>query len=431
VVDWAMSEVEVREFINDVKIAFMMKNPFFYFLLNDMEIIYVDEISEQKDDNGNVIASTPLAVEGTKLFIFKNALGDSCVKAYPISTIKHELIHIALGHCCRGAAIIRYMAVKHNLVLTEDNIEKVRFLINLAMDAKDNYMLKLDGDNVSWGFTGDKMWGMDKVEKCSVEELVEMIFDKPPCKADGFGAGIDILTFADGVGKGKTIQEGDKSLKGLRGKELEDKIKQKVTEAVVKAKMAGVDRGDVLRQFEESILMPKQQAWWLKIRNLMRSQTFKSKITDWRVINRKLPNQIAGSKTIKKPKCACFIDVSGSITPKEYQLFMTEMLLASKECDVTGIFWDGGIQEIRKIQSKKDVGKQVRGGGGTTFKPVLDNFDFNGYDIMVCLTDGEWYDVDSATDTLKKLRNVYKILCTSKRVVEGFDENIKIVMEED
>jgi predicted metal-dependent peptidase len=428
-----MSEQEVRMFLRDVKCAFMMHNPFFYFLLNNLEVVYIDRVSEKRDDKGVVIANTPLAVDGIRLIIYKNALGDSFVKKYPMPTIKHELVHIALGHCFRGVEIMRHTALKHNVLMTAENIEKVRFFVNLAMDAKDNYMLSLDKDDVSWGFNGKGFWSETEIAEDSVEELAEKMFDKiPHTSVLGFGAGVDIQKFVgeESINGGTMIQEGNPNFKNAEGRELEALVKAKVIESITKAKMAGVERGGFLREIDELLLSPKQQAWWMRLRYLMRSQIVRSKITDWRVINRKLPNQIAGVKTIKKPKCACFIDVSGSISENEYRLFMAEMLLISKDADVTGVFWDGGIQEIRKIRCNSDIKKAVVGGGGTTFKPVLENFNFNGYDLMVCLTDGVWYDREEAVKLLSKLYNVYRILCTTGSVVEGFNETIKIEEED-
>jgi len=423
-----MSESKVRVFLSDVKVAFMMSNPFFYFLLNSMEVVYIDDVSEVLDGKGERLASAPVAVEGLKIIFFKNALEDGVVKKFPIPIIKHEMLHVALEHCVRGVDIMRNLITKHNLVPTEDNMGKVHFMVNLAMDAKVNHLLVKDGDSVSWGFTGEGFWSNDDIDMCSVEEMVDKIFDKDVSnRVRGFGAGVDILKFTDEdcVDSGVVIQKSDGSFDGLKGRELLDKLKEKVVECVVKAKLAGVEKGGVLRELDNSILAHKNQQWWLKLRYLMRSQMVKSKISDWRVVNRKLPNQIAGLRLIKKPKCACFVDVSGSVSGKEYGIFVDEMLLASKESDVTAIFWDVGIQEIRKVHSKKDMVRPVRGGGGTVFKIVIESFDMRGYDIMVCLTDGFWFDTESAVEALKKIR-VYKILCSSGQMVKGFDESIEI-----
>ena len=365
------------------------------------------------------------------MYIYKNALTDSVIKSHPVSTVKHEILHIVLEHCIRSVEIQKHLIMKYNLVPIKENMEKVHFFVNLAMDAKDNHMLALDGDNVDWGFTGLNMWKKEEIEKDSVEELVEKIFDpKNKPQAGGFGAGIDILQWGDD-GNGTTIQEGDKSFDGLEGKELLDKLKQKVVESVVKAKLAGVEKGGILRRLEEDIVLPKQQTWWLRLRSLLRSQLIKSKISDWRVVNRKLPNLIAGSRLIKKPKTVCCIDVSGSIGDWEYSMFVKEMLLASKESEVTAVFWDAGIQEIRRVRDSGDMKRSVQGGGGTVFKPVIKKLDTKQYDILICLTDGYWSDTDAASEAIEKLHNIYKILLTTGSKIEGFNETIEVKMGED
>jgi predicted metal-dependent peptidase len=428
-----MSEAEAREFLSDVKMSFMMYNPFFYFMLNAMQVVYVDETSEVRNDKGVLIASTPLAVQGMQMLIFKNAFNkDSCVRLHPLSTTKHEIFHIVLEHCNRGLVIMENLIRQYNLVPTPKNLERIHFFVNLAMDAKDNHLLEIDGDKIDWGFTGKDMWSEEAIAEDSVEELVNKIFsasDKP--NVGGEGTGVDILRFA-GEGeayKGTVIQEGDADLQNLKGKELSDRLKMTVAESIVKAKLSGVGMGNMLRKLEECFLLPKQQEWWLRLRFLMRSQLIKSRISDWRVINRKMPYQIAGVRSIKKPKCVCCIDVSGSITDLEYNLFVAEMLLASKEAEVTAVFWDSGIEDIRSVKGKKDMERSVKGGGGTVFKPVVEGFKFTGYDIMVCLTDGDWYDTEDAEEALMGVRNVHKILCTTHTNVEGFDETIKIKME--
>jgi predicted metal-dependent peptidase len=419
-----LSEEEVRKFVEDVKISFMMNSPFFYFMLNSLKIVYVDEVGEVRDDNGELIANTPVGVMGMTLYVYKNALGDGLFKKYPIPTLKHEILHIALEHSIRGVEIIGRMASKHNLVLTEENLKKVHFMVNIAMDAKVNYLLNLDGVNTSWGVKGDKMWSMKDIEVCSVEELVDKLFESGK-QPDGDGSGgFDILVFSNK--EGKTIQEGDRSFDNLRGKELSDRLKHKVVESVVKAKLAGVGKGDMLRVLEDEFLNPKQAVWWLRMRQLVRSQLIRSKVSDWRCVNRKLPNQIAGSRLIKKPKCACCVDVSGSISDDDYRLFVSEMLLYSKDADVTAIFWDDGIQEIRKIRDKGDMRRGVAGRGGTVFAPVIRGISLRDYDIMICLTDSYWSDIKAASKELLRIRSTSKILVTTGHPIDGFDEMISI-----
>ena len=74
----------------------------------------------------------------------KNAMADGCVKKHPVPTIKHEMMHIALEHCTRGVDIQRRLLSKYDLVPTRENMERVHFLVNLAMDAKVNHLLALE-----------------------------------------------------------------------------------------------------------------------------------------------------------------------------------------------------------------------------------------------------------------------------------------------
>lgn len=107
-----------------------------------------------------------------------------------------------------------------------------------------------------------------------------------------------------------------------------------------------------------------------------------------------------------------FVDVSGSIGPDELGAFMAELvsILQHAEVPVRLITWDASVQEDLYLEHPEDVGEairqrslELRGGGGTDPRCVIEHFDSPAAQDMppltfgVLLTDGlvPWPDAEA------------------------------------
>lgn len=436
---------KARQLLEDVKIALMRSRPFYYFLLNTMRVQYVDDMGMQRYyctqcnffhepdtsigiehsqfASGSVKSS--ICVGGNTIKIYKDFFhNEELVRNAPQIFI-HELFHVVLLHSVRAGEIYETLKMRGSSINRSDLL----FLCNLAMDAKVEFLINKDAIN----YTSNKFreplfaYTTSEIEKESVEELV---LKRLTYSNDMQPIGCDLGEVMAGQSQGQQdkavveLQHGDERI--VQGQDLEDGIKRCIMESLIKTKMSGIGQGAVLRQLEDELLKSRPLPWHILLRNLIKSGIIRYKVTDWGVLNRKLPYLMPGMRTISKPRVKVCIDLSGSITPSEYSLFCKELLAIARIADVEAIFWDDGIRWRRKVRLRADL-KTRYGGGGTRFAPVLTELrtDLRQDDVLVVLTDGYLYDAREVEEMMRRIHSP-TILVTTDRKLNNFDHIIEI-----
>jgi predicted metal-dependent peptidase len=150
------------------------------------------------------------------------------------------------------------------------------------------------------------------------------------------------------------------------------------------------------------------------------------RISTWSRPNRKLPKDLKGKKILSQAKIFIFIDVSGSISKDEFNLFISHVQHLLKLGNSEIVFWDDGVESVHNLRRGERIDKKIdgtMGGGGTYFSKVIDEYKdkTNYYSLNFVLTDGIWLDLQKAEEKLKELKGK-KILLTTNRIVKGFDE---------
>lgn len=328
----------------------------------------------------------------------------------------HEALHIALEH------FLRCRRIKGNPLL-----------YNIAADCVINHLLDQQGLQVPGDAVTPEKLSMlvgepsAEIKRMSAEEIYYLLVnsgvspqvmpDLPVEGQEGQEPGkrepVQIGIFRQG-GEGKVNVGEDSSDE----KEIEEKVRSLVREAVVMGRVigearAGRGRSDLERALN-AVLAPRV-AWERELRMAVREGLGPFVISSWKRVNRRCPALYPGYKRLAYPKVWVVVDVSGSIDSDLLDQFVSELSAISKICKVHGIFFSDGIVHECKV-SPFTFNATVRGGGGTVIAPALKRVlsDCEHRDIVVILTDGRVADEEDEKQLLEQLvRRVNRIIYCS------------------
>lgn len=294
--------------------------------------------------------------------------------------IKHELLHIILGHHSRAG-------------------ENPTALDNIAMDLSINSMLgDIDMDVMYPGKPCKDENGnivepfKDFPQGESYEEYYNRLLDaqkKDKNKKPGEGEG-------DFPGLGKAQENGDtpvsweghKERAGSEGEASELVAKKVLNEAYKACKAMGkLPQG--LQQIIEGRLKAKVN--W---KTQMRRFHGRFHVTGTRYSNKR-PNRrqpelwgvIPGTTNIYSSKLLVVADVSGScFDPEIFKQFMAEV--KKIPCPYTFITCDTAVWDVKKVRKGKNFKfNNPKGGGGTDFTPAFDFAKKYGFEGVIFITD--------------------------------------------
>jgi predicted metal-dependent peptidase len=231
-----------------------------------------------------------------------------------------------------------------------------------------------------------------------------------------------------GEGKDRVpVNEGDKEDKDAEDKgedELEKRWREKLSEVLISAKMAGILPAGWERLINELI---KPEIDWRRLLLTVLTKGIGSKVKrTWSRPSRKLPFVYPGKETLKLNRVLVLIDTSGSIGEKELKKFVSEVYGILKEnAEVVVIPWDATAYDPIYLKSARDIDKLktgLRGGGGTCILPALKMVDskFSNADMIVIFSDWEIFDINNSDvqNLLKKYASRILAFTTYKQPPE-------------
>jgi len=257
---------------------------------------------------------------------------------------------------------------------------------------------------------------------------------------DGGSAGNEELKEGEG-GSEETDYDGsyiiNKGSKEIYGegttpttKEVEDEIKRKLVDAVMRsylmAKMAGSVPGHL--ETELSPLGRSVIDWRQKLRRSLVS-SLGSVVETWHKPNRRI-DDYPGVKRLSLKDVWVLIDVSGSISMDEFKQFMTEVYEIAKQFNakVNIVEWDANVQRVVMHADKKYIPRVGRAGfGGTIIKPalryVLEGSKLKYGSTVIIFSDWVLYDYNDQ----ETWRLLNKIAHTARLIeVTTFNEPIQV-----
>jgi predicted metal-dependent peptidase len=176
--------------------------------------------------------------------------------------------------------------------------------------------------------------------------------------------------------------------------QTEDDITQKVKDIVNKAveqtqdKDMGKMSGDILAAIQKLNHVPKD--WRQDIQRFVARSAEMIVENTRKRRNRRYGILHAGTRTYPQLHIAIGIDTSGSVGDEEVAQFFAEIgRLHNMNVTLTIIECDTQVNNVYKFDPKKPF--QVKGRGGTAFKPIFDRIEKDKMDIdgLIYFTDGE------------------------------------------
>ena len=277
--------------------------------------------------------------------------------------IAHETMHLAMGHGWRKG-------------------DRDHSIWNGAGDYSINEILTNAGLKMpNQGFLDKNFY-----EK-SVEEIYNIIYQKPPEGGGGNGKGYNSGTgkIADPGRCGAVIDTEDKA----ENKQLAAEWKAALAQA------AQMCRGDVpagLKRMIDDVINPPLP-WYILLRDFVEKNARND--YNWSKPNRRyFPMGLVLPSLISEqiPEIALFIDTSGSITQKQCNKFAAEAsgVLMAYDTTLRVFSIDAEIQSEQEF-TKADMPftVEIKGGGGTDFRPAFEEIHKKGYSpaCAVYLTD--------------------------------------------
>ena len=419
---------DLIDLVRSLRVALFRKSPFLAFALDQMEISYVDE------DNPKYVK-----VIGKEIAIYRNAL--SLEKSQFAAYVIKAIIHSVLYHSLRARRLYRRLGF-------DKEMERLVLGIAKAVDAipvtfRD--IARVAAEIVAWrlfphrlksmGFRFDAGFLKTLLGEDWEGDSMEQIFFK---LLDGLSKNVSLLPIlveqsgADVFGEDEFTKIGD-------GESLDDAIREaegrllKVASMTENfSKLAGLEESNAIRKLIEDILKQKPLPWERILRRFLDGYYRKQFKSTWKYISRKHPD-LPGYEMFNKPRLIAAVDVSGSIDDGEYSKFCREVLKMVK-LGMEGHFvcWDTKAVDygiIRVIGDMKRRAEEVKGYGGTVVSclaPVLDGLKVKAGDLLIVLSDGEWYESDDEAQRFIRRYNCSKILVTTKYKHGGFDLVVEV-----
>jgi len=352
------------EKITKARIQLLRQQPFLGYIVMNLNF-KENEIIAQKtmavDARGNVYYSPK----------FVNSLSEEVL----MSVISHESLHLALLHLTRVGTrdreIFNYAAdLAVNTILKNNN-----------MQLDKDFIVANDGDDYKY-----KNILIKNVSKKNSEQIYDELMSQIPKIK---------INLSDLFKKGFDNHIYDKLTKGMspeQKKDLEDKWKSILTEALFKSKIAGKEPFGMERYVNE--LLDSKLDW----KSLLKKYVVNEIPVDyeWRRPNRRSVACNCYMPGVKKEtiKIGIAVDTSGSISKIELTEFLSEIVSIVKSYENVNmrlVTHDYVIHDDLTVDNgniEKIMNLNPKGGGGTEHLCVFEHAKKNNYKVLICFTDG-------------------------------------------
>jgi len=306
---------------------------------------------------------------GVQLSINPNFFENLC-DLHRLGLIKHELLHIALGH----------------LLLRDLFTDKKLF--NLAADLEINQYIPSE-----WlpegGITMDTFPELNLPYRAGTRVYYELL---KQANDEGTSESLNnLLDSMDGTSPydHTTWDEFDElpeASKKLIQKQVEHQLKEAAETTQKKSGSIPGELADLINRLFH--VEPPKFNWKAYMRRFIGNST----ISYTKKLRRKYNKRYSGNPGLKikfKNHILVGVDTSGSVCNEELKEFYNELHHMHKTGHkITVIQCDTNINSIEEFNPRKDW--EIKGRGGTEFQPVIDHYNEHGrYTALIYLTDGE------------------------------------------
>lgn len=286
--------------------------------------------------------------------------------------IKHEIYHIMYGHLSRAKSL---------------QMKYGKTAVNLAMDISVNQYIK---NLPPWSAKLDNVrlaYNVELKEEETMEAYAEHIYKAlKDIKSKNLDRDMkdnkDLFDFED---IHDTWDFNEQNISEDNIKELTNKTAKNANKSSLSPKG--------LEELLKGIDVIPEISWKDYLKRILPSMPYGKRKTITRK-DRRQPNRLDLRGTLRNhvAQIIVAIDISGSITDKEIEQVMVEILgiVKNHEAEITVIECDDKIRRVYKINSKKDLKERLDKRGGTAFSPVFEYVNRKSLrnHLVIYFTDG-------------------------------------------
>lgn len=301
--------------------------------------------------------------------VYNSALLEHWTNDEVVKVVKHEVLHLILGHIGRIGAT----GGPHHIG-------------NVAADLVVNQMIQ--GMPTKLKFWNPETQSTFEGETISLENMKKQFPDLLPGKTFEWYYNM-IMENAEKAESYATADDHDVG-DGTPSESDKRYWREKIAGAAQRAKAAGQEPSgalrDILREFLDTDV-----DWRTALRQFPQDAERTNTIRTRKKKNRRYGFLYPGAKIERKCKLAVGYDLSGSITDDIKDKFTKELAVIASYAEITVLFFDTSVT-AETVFDENDFTWRVNGGGGTSFSPVLTRALELQVDGIVFLTDGEAFD---------------------------------------
>jgi len=307
-----------------------------------------------------------------------------------IGCVCHETLHLALNHIGRiGSRNPTIANIAQDIVV---NIICVNSGLSIVQGP--DYVNVNSSRDIGWlNIPGKGRIEIRNISEKSWERIYNELIDK--LDEESFGKKGTIIIDLDGFTFDKHMHDSFNKLSKEEQNQVMEKAKQILTDAYVYGKQQGKVPGGMERYIKD--LLDPKIPWNIQLMKYVKDH---SDPTDWcyRKPHRKSYSMEIFLPNLKKERIniEVLIDVSGSVSPRDYQEFITElysMMSIIPNIVINITYMDSRITEelvLRGGEKERLLSIRPKGGGGTDMEEGLEHIRDKRRSSPVCvvLTDG-------------------------------------------
>lgn len=371
-----------------LSIRLIQSHPFYASLLSQMRKI------ECTGDLAKQIPTEAVAIENGRInFYYNPQFLETLTVDEAIAVLMHECGHVVHSHLTRMrdeykeapdlANISQDMVVNADIQhlpkgactvqsITEEFAKKGIKLNLKNDDAAENYYKELNKHSNKYSVESDGKGNLELVMK----------------DANGKEIGrMKITTICSNKNK-----QSDQTAKGDIPELAKEVIRQAIKEAVDTTRKSQGHLPAGLESAIEEWLKPPVISWRTLLKKFLAASIKSGSKKSWKRPNRRFGEIQKGKVSDRTVSVTIAIDTSGSIGDDEFKAFISEMkaIQACYKGTMTVIECDMEIQKTYKLNKYNKIQTNMKGRGGTSFKPVFDYIKEKKLhtDILVFFTDG-------------------------------------------
>lgn len=389
-----MSNLNIME---KLQIRLIQAHPFYASLVSQMRKIEVTgELAKE-------IPTEAVAIRNGRIeFYYNMKFLETLTVEEAVAVLTHECNHLILGHCTRMrdeyktnsalANIAQDMNANRHIehlpkgACTVDSITKQFAEKGIKLNLKDddtseNYFKELNKHSNKMEIEGDGEGNFDITIKDPKGNTIGKMKVKGVC--------------ANKKDQNKGNGDKDKDGKGLGGQDIPELAKEVIRQAIKEAvSQNSKQQGNLPMGMTEEInewLKPPIISWRTLLKQFVAVSVRSGHKQSWKRPNRRFGEEQKGRLAARTVSITVAIDTSGSVGDEDLASFITEIrtIQACHKSTITVLECDADVQKEYKLSRYKQVQRNFKGRGGTSFVPVFDYVKDKKIktDILIYFTD--------------------------------------------